>query len=81
MFKGLLGLVVLLVEQVVENILVPLDEPLRILLPVLELFVPVPLNSLEKSCKGQLLGMPQFRFLFLKHRLHLAFKFGTLKLL
>jgi hypothetical protein len=36
----------MLVQQIVENILVSLDQPLRILLPMLQLLVAIPLDAL-----------------------------------
>ena len=56
---------VLFVEQVQQKILVPLDKSLRINLPVLELLIPIPLNSLQKSSKSHLLPPSQLIFLTL----------------
>jgi hypothetical protein len=39
----------LFVEQVVQNVFVTLDQPLRILLPVLQLLVAIALDSFQQS--------------------------------
>ena len=47
MLQGLLRLEVLLVEEIVEDVLVTLDQTLRVLLAMLQLLVSVTLDSLE----------------------------------
>ena len=71
MLQGLLRLEVLLVEEIVEDVLVTLDQTLRVLLPMLQLLVAVTLDSLEQSCQRELLGVSQLCFLLLKDALHL----------
>lgn len=61
---------VLFVEQVQQQILVPLDEPLRIDLSMFELLISVPLNSLQQSTQRLLLLLPQQSFLLLHSLLH-----------
>lgn len=65
------GLHVLFVKQVEQQVLVPLNQPLRIDLSVLQLLVPVPLDPLEQSRQCLLLPLPQQRFLLLDSFLHL----------
>lgn len=81
MLQSLLGLVVLLVQQVIQDILVPLYQPLRVLLSVLQLLIPVPLDPLEESGEGQLLAVPKFGFLLLQQALHLRLELAALELL
>ena len=47
MLEGLLCLEVLLVEEIVEDVLVTLDQTLRVLLPMLQLLVAVALDALK----------------------------------
>ena len=55
--EGALCLCCLLIEQVIQNVLVALDQSLRVLLAMLQLLVPVSLNALEQRSKCQLLGV------------------------
>ena len=64
---------VLLVEQVEEQVLITLDESLRVYLPMLELLVSVSLDSLQESGQCHLLLPPQPRFLLLDYGLDLLF--------
>ena len=68
------GLRVLLVKQIVENVFVSLNQALRILLPVLQLFISITLNTLEKGSECQLLLVSQLGFLLLHHCVHLQSK-------
>jgi len=65
------GLHVLFVQQVQQQVLVSLDQPLRVDLSVFQLLVSVPLNPLEEGTEGLLLLLPQKCFLFLNGFLHL----------
>ena len=60
-------------EQVKKEILVPLDQSLRIDLPMLELLVSVPLDPLQESSQGHLLLSPQSGLLLLNYCLYLLF--------
>ena len=53
--KSALRLRVLLIQQVVQDVFVSLDQALRVLLSMFQLFVSVTLNAFEQSCKCQLL--------------------------
>ena len=59
------GFHILLVEQVEKQVLVSLDEPLRVNLSVLQLLVSVSLDALEQCGKGLLLTLTKQGFLFL----------------
>lgn len=50
---------VLLIKQIKQKILISLDQPLRIDLSMLQLFIPVPLNSLQQCAQRLLLFLPQ----------------------
>ena len=75
-FKRAFRLRILLDQQVVQNVLVPLDQPLRVLLPVLQLFVAVPLDPFQQRCQRELLLVAQLGLLLLDDRLHLR-QFGS----
>ena len=81
MVQGPLCLRRLLVQQVVQNVFVSLDEPLRVLLSVLQLLVPVALDPLEQRRQGQLLGVSQLGFLLLQDSLHLGLQLVPFKFL
>jgi len=46
---------ILLIQKIKQEILISLDQPLRVNLPMFELFVSISLDSLQKSSKGHLL--------------------------
>ena len=69
--QGLLRFIVLLVQEIVKDVLISLNESLRVLLSVFELFVSVSLDALQQGREGQLLCVSQLRLLLLKHALHL----------
>ena len=69
--KCFLRLLVLLVQQVIEDVFVSLYESLRVLLAMLQLFVSISLDSLQKCCESQLLRVAQLGFFLLNYCLHL----------
>ena len=64
---------VLLVEQVKKQILVSLNQSLRVYLTMLELFISISLDSLQESCQGHLLLSSQPRLLLLDDGFYLLF--------
>lgn len=61
---------ILFVEQVEQQVLVALDQSLRVDLAVLQLFVPVSLYALQQSRQGLLLPLSQKCFLTLDCFIH-----------
>ena len=55
--QGSFRLLVLFVDEVIQDVLVPLDQSLGVQLSVHQLLVPVSLNSFEESSQGELLGV------------------------
>lgn len=80
-FERAFRLSVLLIQQVVQDVLVALDKPLRVLLTMFQLLVTVTLDALKECGKGQLLLMAQLGLFLLNDSLHLGFQLVTLKLL
>mmetsp|Transcript_419 Transcript_419/g.461 ORF Transcript_419/g.461 Transcript_419/m.461 type:complete len:110 (+) Transcript_419:187-516(+) len=80
MVQSLLCFLVLLIEEVIKDVFISLDEPLRVLLPVLELFIPVPLDPLQQRSESQLLLMSQLGLFLLNDCLHLCLQFVSFKL-
>ena len=81
MLQRPLRLGVLLAQRVIEDDLVPLDQTLTVLLPMLQLLISVPLDALKESRQGQLLRVAELRLLLFDDALHLGLKLGSLKLL
>jgi hypothetical protein len=79
--KGAFSFSGLFVQQVVQDVLVALDQTLRVLLSVLQLLVPISLDSLEQSSESQLLRVAQLGLFFLKHSLHFSFQLIAFELL
>jgi len=79
MVKSSFCLRILFRKRIIQYNFVPLYESLTILLSVLKLFVPIPLNPLEKCRQCQLLCLSKFSFFFLYNGLHFSFEFISFK--
>lgn len=62
---GLLFLVLVALNDVVQDVLVTLNQSLRVLCSVLQLLVPVSLDPLKQRVEHSLLLLPQFLFFLL----------------
>jgi len=67
--KRTLGLDLLLLDYVLDQVLVALDQTFRVSLPVLQLLVPVSLDAFEQGGQGQLLLLLDPLFFFLQSSL------------
>ena len=81
MLEGLLSFYSLFLERIIQYDLVPLNQSLTVLLPVLQLFVAISLDSFEECRKSKLLAMAQFGFSLLNDGFHLSIKLVALELL
>lgn len=81
MFKSALRFGSLLIQQIIEDILVALDESLRVLLPVLQLLITVTLDALQQCSQRQLLSVSQFSLFLLQHCLHFSLQFVSFEFL
>lgn len=61
---------ILLVQQIQQKILVPLNKSLRVDLTMFQLFVTVSLDSLQKGSECLLLFSPELRLLLVNHSLN-----------
>lgn len=66
------GLHILLVEQIEQQVLIPLYQALTINLAMLQLLIPIPLNAFQQSGEGLLLLLPQQCLLLLNGFFHLV---------
>ena len=69
--QGAFRFSILLDEQIIQNVLVTLNQALRVLLAMLQLLVAVTLDALEESSESKLLLVAQLGLLLLDHGLHL----------
>lgn len=56
--ERLLRLQSLLTQRIIQYNFVPLNQSLTVLLPMLQLFIPVSLDSLQEGRESKLLGVP-----------------------